>query len=272
MYTLLKLDPTLNLIYELTYESLSTLLKLPQKNLSIFLHDLHTTTIEKILEQYQNQNIRIITIIDQEYPSLLKEIYDPPFVLYASGNINLLQNSKKLSVVGSRMPTKYGINCIKAVLSTVIKEDWVIVSGLARGIDTEAHKYSMSINGKTIAVLGGGFSYIYPAENMALAKEMKETQLLISEYPNHIKPEKWHFPIRNRIISGLSQGTLIIEAKERSGTLITANLALQQGREVFAIPGSIFEKNFQGTNKLIQQGAKLVLNSEDILSELNNIS
>lgn len=272
IYTLLKYDPTLKKIYHLSQDSLQKLLhrQVSSKNVSIFYTDLHTNFIQTLLEKYHQKKIHIITIMDDQYPLLLKEIYDPPFVLYAAGNLDLLQINKKLSVVGSRTPSSYGINCIKEILSPIIQNDWVIVSGFARGIDTEAHKFTMRNHGKTIAVLGGGFSHIYPPENLGMIKDMIKDHLLLTEYPIHIKPQKWHFPMRNRIISGLSYGTLLIEAKERSGSLITSDLALEQGREVFAIPGSIYEKNSVGTNKLIQQGAKLVLNSDDILMELQD--
>lgn len=270
IYTLLKHDATLEEIYHLSQDSLQKLLHLSTKNISQFYADLHTNFIHHTLNYYQQKNIHIITIMDDKYPRLLKEIYDPPFVLYAVGDLKLLEMEKKLSVVGSRTPSNYGINCINKLLSPIIQQNWVIVSGFARGIDTQAHKLAMRQNGKTIAVLGGGFSSIYPPENISLLKEMIEKHLLITEYPVHIKPQKWHFPMRNRIISGLSLGTLLIEAKERSGSLITADLALGQGREVFAVPGSILENNSVGTNKLIQQGAKLVINSQDILTELEN--
>jgi DNA processing protein len=144
----------------------------------------------------------------------------------------------------------------------------VIVSGLANGIDTLAHEHAMKNGGKTIAVIAGGVYHIYPKENAELAKEMMKSQLVISEYPPDTKPLRWHFPARNRIISGLSNGTFIIEAKRKSGSLITANYAVNEGREVFSLPGSIFNQNSLGTNDLIKQGAKLVMSSEDILEEL----
>jgi DNA processing protein len=224
--------------------------------------------ISQQIEQYEKNGIQVITIFDQNYPSLLKEIYQPPWVLFVKGNVSLLEQLPKLAVVGSRQATQYGKNAIRLMFPPLVEKGVVIVSGLANGIDTLAHEYAMKNGGKTIAVIAGGLYHIYPKENLELAKEMMKTQLVISEYPPDMKPLRWHFPARNRIISGLSNGTFIIEAKRKSGSLITANYAVNEGREVFSLPGSIFNQNSLGTNDLIKQGAKLVMSSEDILEEL----
>ncbi|WLD95140.1 DNA-processing protein DprA [Alkalihalobacillus sp. AL-G] len=227
---------------------------------------------QKKYHTYAQQDIQIITILDDEYPEVLREIYDPPFVLYIKGNLDVLQSEKRLSVVGTRDPSENGLKSLRKIVEPLVVQKWTIVSGLAYGIDIHAHKLALTSGGKTIAVLGSGFYHIYPAEHASIASIIGENHLLLSEYPPDTKPSKWQFPMRNRIISGLSRGTLIIEAREKSGSLITGDQALQQGREVFAVPGSIMEPRAGGTNRLIQQGAKLTTSVEDILEELMNIT
>jgi DNA processing protein len=224
--------------------------------------------ISQQIEQYEKNGIKAITIFDENYPSLLKEIYQPPWVLFVKGDLSLLEIHPKLAVVGSRQATLYGKNAISLMFPPLVEKGVVIVSGLANGIDTLAHKYAIKNGGKTIAVIAGGLYHIYPKENAVLAEEMMKSHLVISEYPPCARPLRWHFPARNRIISGLSNGTFIIEAKRKSGSLITANYAVNEGRDVFSLPGSIFNQNSLGTNDLIKQGAKLVMSSEDILEEL----
>ncbi|MCC3357485.1 DNA-processing protein DprA [Bacillus sp. REN16] len=272
IFRILQHDPTLSSIYNYPTTFYEKILPLTKNQMKNFLNDLHSLSIQSMLKQYSNNNVGIITIFDKEYPRLLKQIYDPPWVLYTSGDKALLNSEKLLSVVGSRTPTGLSRQSMSKVLVPLIRQNWVLVSGLARGIDTMAHKLAIDHNGKTIAVIAGGLHHIYPLENKELATTITQHHILISEYPPFTKPEKWQFPMRNRIISGLAQGTMVVEAKERSGSLITADQALNQGREVFAIPGSILEQSCVGTNKLIQSGAKLVLNSEDILSEFQPFS
>lgn len=259
-------DPTLQSIFTLKEHQFPALFQMTEKNTKIFYADLHSTSTDDLIESFNKEHIHLLTIFENEYPAYLSKIYDPPWVLYLKGRKSLLK-SNCISVVGTRNPSYYGNEVIKAILPPLIQNNWTIVSGLAIGIDTQAHKIAIKEKGNTIAVLGSGVNHIYPANNQSLASEMANTQLLLSEFPPHRKAEKWHFPLRNRIISGLSKGTLIIEAKERSGSLITAEQALEQGREVFAVPGSIFDARSQGTNRLIQQGAKLVLTTKDILEE-----
>ncbi len=223
-------------------------------------------------DTYKQQNIHLVTIFDEQYPESLREIYDPPFVLYIKGQLDLLQNTKSLSVVGTRDPSSNGLKSLKKIIEPLVYRGWMIVSGLAYGIDINAHQLTLACGGKTIAVLGNGFDHIYPREHASIASLIGENHILLSEYPPETKPAKWQFPMRNRIISGLSRGTIIIEAREKSGSLITGDQALQQGREVFAVPGSILEPRAAGTHRLIQQGAKLTTNVEDIIEELSNIS
>jgi DNA processing protein len=269
---LLKKDPALkNIDYLLTQDSQQTNLFPPinsnnpsEKSSAI---TLHPDIIREQIRQYETNEIAIITILDKEYPQLLKEIYQPPWALFAKGDLSLLERNPKLAVVGSRQATQYGKNAIRLIFPGLIDHRILIVSGLAKGVDALAHEYAIKNEGKTIAVIAGGFYHIYPKENMNLALEMMKNQLVLSEYPPDTKPERWHFPARNRIISGLSKGTLIIEAKRKSGSLITANFAVNEGRDVFSLPGSIFNPYSTGTNDLIQQGAKLVTGAEDILEE-----
>lgn len=223
---------------------------------------------DKLLNDYTTQNIHLITIFDPDYPDRLKTIYQPPWILFARGDLSLLKNREKLAVVGSRNATAYGIGAINYLFPSLIDKNVLIVSGLARGIDAHAHKTAIKMGGKTIGVIAGGFHNLYPKENVKLAEYMMEKQLVLSEYPPETMPAKWQFPMRNRIISGLSEGTLVVEARKKSGSLITADFALNEGRDVFAVPGSILSPDSDGVHYLIQQGAKLVKSSEDILEEL----
>lgn len=269
IHRLLQYDPTLSSIYHLSPKKLETLLEISKTSLLNLVNDLHSTKIQSMLKQYYEKNIHVITIFDDAYPALLKQIFDPPWVLYAKGDISLLNTKKLISVVGTRLATEYGFKSLQKLIPPLIENEWCVVSGLAEGIDTIAHKLTIANGGKTIAVIGSGFYHIYPKSNQQLVECVEIDHLLLSEYPPTTKPQRWHFPMRNRIISGLSAGTIVIEAKERSGSLITADQALQQGREVFAVPGSILDEKCTGTNRLIQQGAKLVISHEDIFEELN---
>ncbi|MBM6618458.1 DNA-processing protein DprA [Bacillus suaedaesalsae] len=264
---ILKFDPTLNSLYQLTPMELHEKIKLPFEKVKKLYNDLQSITIASMLEQYKSQNIQCISIFDDLYPSLLKQISNPPWVLYAKGNIELLGHSRMVAVVGTRYPTYYGRTITNSLVQSLISYDFVTISGLAKGIDALVHHYTLQHSGKTIAILGSGFQHIYPKENQSLASIVMNDGLMLSEYPPNREPRKWQFPERNRIISGLSLGTVVVEAKEKSGSLITADLALEQNREVFAVPGPINSECSRGTNLLIQQGAKLVLNPEDIVTE-----
>ena len=260
--TILKADSMLTNIYEeKSYSSL-----FPQTNTS--LSTLHNIPIDKLLTEYASRNIHLITIFDDAYPERLKTIYQPPWVLFAKGDISLLKYGLSLAVVGSRDATSYGLKTIECLFPELVENQTLIVSGLAKGIDAQAHKTAIRLGGKTVGVIAGGFNHIYPKENINLAHFMMEHQLVISEYPPSAYPEKWQFPMRNRIISGVTKGTLVVEAKKKSGSLITAEFALNEGREVFAIPGSILTPDSDGVHELIQQGAKLIKNSQEILEEL----
>ena len=224
--------------------------------------------IEKHIRYIEENNIDIVTIKDKEYPEGLKNIYDPPIVLYVKGNKEILNNKQtKIAIVGCRKATEYGLKTARYFAYNLAnKKDIIIVSGLAKGIDSISHIGSIEAKGKTIAVIGNGLDSVYPKENSKLYEEIiKNEGTIITEYPLGTKPNKMNFPARNRIISGLSKGIIVVEAKEKSGTLITVDFALEQGREVYVIPGNINSKNSVGTNRLIKEGAKVVTSFEDII-------
>ncbi len=224
--------------------------------------------IDKYLEYMKKYNIEIITIKDKEYPDKLKVIYDPPIVLYIKGNKEIL-NEKSMAIVGCRSCTKYGENIAKKLAYNLSLTNINIISGLAKGIDSFAHKGSLAAKGKTIAVVGCGLDRVYPEENKALFNEIiKNGGTIISEYIIGTKPLAKNFPRRNRIISGMSDGLIVVEAREKSGTLITVDFALEQGKNIYAVPGNIDNLNSYGTNELIKQGAKVVTSMQDILEDL----
>ncbi|MCI8641410.1 MAG: DNA-protecting protein DprA [Clostridia bacterium] len=228
--------------------------------------------IQKHINYMKKNEIDIINVEDEEYPNSLKEIYDFPISLYVKGNSSIL-SEKNLSIIGCRECTDYGKSATKYFAYNLSKCGLNIVSGLARGIDSYAHwgcifaQRESKEACKTIAVVGNGLDILYPRENYVLANEIiKNGGAIISEYPCGVKPDKMNFPARNRIISGISNGVLVVEAKEKSGTLITVDFALEQGRDVFVIPGNINSVNSVGTNGLIKYGAKMVTCFQEILN------
>ncbi|MBN1479819.1 DNA-protecting protein DprA [candidate division KSB1 bacterium] len=223
------------------------------------------------IRKARNYKADILTYWDETYPQLLKQVNDPPLLLYAQGKKELFV-LQSIAIVGTRMPSTYGKLMADRFARELSARNIVVVSGLARGIDTIAHRAVVQSKGGTIAVLGSGVDQIYPEENKSLAKEICECGLVLSEFPMGAKPDAPHFPRRNRIISGLSAGVLVVEAGPKSGALITADFALEQNREVFALPGNINNAKSYGGNCLIQQGAKLVLTVDDILEELGHSS
>ncbi len=224
---------------------------------------------ESELKNLTKIGANIITYYDDEYPEILKNTYAPPIILYTMGDTSLLK-SKSIAIVGTRRPSRYGIRQAEKFSEELSKNGLMITSGLARGIDSAAHNSCLQNNGKTIAVVGSGLDWIYPPENKALFHNIAENGLVISEYSLGTKPDGKHFPQRNRIIAGLSLGTVVVETKLSGGALNTASIALSENREVFAIPGNLGVSTSEGTNKLIQKGeAKLVIRVEDILEELN---
>lgn len=218
-------------------------------------------------EKLQDQ--QYVTWLSSDYPAELLELPYPPLVIFYRGNLDLL-DYPRLAFVGARQASKYSTQVISKLLPTIVKRQFVIVSGLAKGVDRMSHEMTIRSGGLTIGVVGCGLDICYPREVSALFGEMKKNHLVLSEYPQGTPIQKNHFPMRNRIIAGLSKATCVIEAKERSGSLITAQLALDYGKEVFAIPGEILTGQSDGCHRLIQDGAKCVVSVQDILEELPN--
>lgn len=221
----------------------------------------------KELDLCKNLGIKIISLNDKEYPENLKNIYGPPLCLYVKGEL-LPSDKLSLAIVGSRRASFYGLSCAEKFSYELADLGITIISGLARGIDTYAHKGALKARGRTLAVLGSGLNCVYPPENKRLSEDIAKIGAVISEFPFNTQPLAQNFPRRNRIISGLSLAVIVVEAARNSGALITSDFALEQGRDVFAVPGEVSSATSFGTNQLIKQGAKLIDSVEDILEEL----
>lgn len=225
-----------------------------------------SSTFARELARLEAAQIAVISIADARYPQSLRWIPDPPLVLYLHGTLEE-EDGLAVAVVGSRKPSNYGKAMAQRFSTELVQHGFTVVSGLARGIDSQAHRSAMQAGGRTIAILGSGLNVIYPPENHRLCENIREQGAVLSEFPLDTKPDRWNFPRRNRIISGMALGTLVIEAAAHSGALHTARHTLEQGREVFAIPGRIDVPHSRGTNNLIKQGAKLVEHIDDIVAE-----
>lgn len=223
--------------------------------------------VSKQLQHLQNKQYKNVTLWDKNYPPRLKNIYDPPVLLFYTGRLSIASN-QAIGVVGSRYPSAYGKVATNHICEKLAMKNITIISGFARGVDTIAHRVALDAGMATIAVLGTGLDVVYPAENKKLYASLAEKNLIITEYLFETKPDAANFPKRNRIISGLSLGVVVTEAAQKSGALLTAAYALEQNREVFAVPGPINSAKSMGTNDLIKQGAKLVANVDDITSEI----
>ena len=220
-----------------------------------------------LVAHYKSIDITPICYYHKTYPIDLKNIYDPPFMLYTKGKVEYLHESiAKLAIVGTRSVTEMSEQIVKRIVDESLMKNFIIVSGLAKGIDSITHGHVDQLNGKTIAVIAGGHQYHYPKCTMSIRKELESNHLVVSEYPPMVAPKKWMYPMRNRIISGLSRGVVIIQAKEKSGSLITLDCALDQNRDAFCVPGSILDETFSGNNLKIQEGAYPILSASDILS------
>lgn len=241
---------------------------LDQRSLRNLLETRECVDLDRELRRVEAAGVRVLTWEDPDYPRLLREIPDPPPVLYVRGRLEP-EDAWAVAVVGTRRASAYGKEVTRRLVDTLARSGITIVSGLARGIDGVAHWAALDAGGRTIAVLGCGVDRVYPPEHRELARRIAQQGALVSEYPLGTPPEARNFPPRNRIISGLSLGVLITEAGKGSGALITADYAAEQGRDVFAVPGSILAAGSSGTNRLIQDGAKMVLEAADILRELN---
>lgn len=261
---LLELYKTPEEIYKLTKEKLMNINGIGEAIAKEIIISKNEKILNYHIKYMKENNIKIININEREYPQTLKEIYDPPISLYVKGNIEKL-NNKNIGIVGCRECTTYGKKSAEYFAYNLSKQNINIVSGLAKGIDSYAHLGSLN-TGNTIAVLGNGLDMIYPKENLELANEIvKRGGTIISEYPCGTKPDKMKFPARNRIISGISKSVIVVEAKEKSGTLLTVDFALEQGRDVYVVPGNINSINSIGTNELLKQGAKIITCYKDII-------
>ncbi len=225
---------------------------------------------ERILADCARAGIFILTMADALYPERLRNIYQPPVLLYGKGAMPLFDEEAAVAIVGTRQCTPYGVHCAEKLGYELTQQGGMVVSGMARGVDSAAMRGALRFGGFTCAVLGGGVDVIYPAENRRLYEDIAATGVLLSEYPPGTRPDGWHFPMRNRILSGLSVATVVVEAPARSGALITAGNALEQGREVFAVPGPIDAPNSVGCHRLLREGAGLATCGWDILGEFEN--
>ncbi len=217
----------------------------------------------------EKQQIRFITYLDEDYPFCLKNIYGPPLFLFVKGDFKKEDFRRSIAVVGTRKPTNYGRMMTDKITEVLVQNGFTIVSGLAEGIDTQAHKSCLKNNGRTVAVLGTGQDVIFPSFNKTLSDNILLNGCLISEYLPFAKIDKWNFVNRNRIISGLSLGTIVVEGKKQSGAMITAKFALEQNREIFALPGNANQETSEGPNFLIKQGANIISKPQDILEVFN---
>ncbi len=217
----------------------------------------------KFINYLATRGIEVLTIVDEKYPKQFKQLYNPPLVIYCLGRTELL-NSKMFAIIGSRKNKKYSEDVCKWLVST-LNNNVTVISGLAIGIDSLAHKYAIKHHLNTIAIIGSGFNKVYPFSNQELADNIANNYLLLSEYPPDVCAEKINFPLRNRLIASLCEKLYVIEAAIKSGSLITANIALELGKEIYCVPGNIFETNYQGSHQLINDGAYLL----DIRNEEN---
>jgi len=221
--------------------------------------------LDKEVERIKRCGVKVVTWEDESYPLALRNIYDPPPILFVKGD--LPAEMQAVAIVGTRRPTPYGKTVARELARQLSSAGWWVISGLARGIDSCAHQGALECSGKTVAVLGCGIDVVYPRENLSLYRQIEKTGALVTEFPLGTPPEAGNFPARNRIISALARGVVVVEAAESSGALITANFALEQGRDVFAVPGPITSRLSRGPHSLLKEGAKLVENAGDILEE-----
>ncbi|MDD5730656.1 MAG: DNA-processing protein DprA [Candidatus Omnitrophica bacterium] len=256
-------------IFEAPAEKLRMAAGIGEKSASA-IHSLKAQDLAEEFRLASKNGLKIITCNDQQYPAGLKHIPDPPIVLYVKGEW-AQKDLLSIAIVGSRNASFYGLSNAADFSRRLSERGFTIVSGMARGIDTYAHKGALKQRGRTIAVMGSGFNHIYPPENRGLCEEISKNGAVISEFPMNARPLRQNFPRRNRVISGLSLGVLVVEAAKNSGALITVDFALEQGREVFALPGKIDSSHSYGPNHLIKQGAKLVSCVEDILEEMEGL-
>ena len=264
--SLINEERSLSSFFRLSGKSLRSL-RLPEKSIGAIVGGAAFRTAEQELRELPRLGLDLVTWDSPRYPRLLRRIHDPPPVLYCAGRVDALAGPS-VALVGSRRPTVYGKEVSRKLSRELSALGLCVVSGLARGVDSEAHLGALREEGGTVGVLGCGIDVVYPPENGELFRRVREQGCLVSEFPRGSPPARYHFPARNRIISGLAHGTVVTQAAKGSGSIITANLALEQGREVWAVPGAITLPLSWGPNWLIQQGAKPVLSVQDVLEEL----
>ena len=267
MEKLMKQIPNINDIWTMNSNEVCNIKGIKPKIVEKIIENRNDDYFNRLFESIEEHNMDIITILDEDYPKSLHHIYDSPKVLYIKGNLKE-EDHLSIGIVGSRKSTAYGKWATEKFVKELVNMDVTIVSGLALGIDAIAHKTAIEEGGRTIAVLGNGIDTIYPKRNKALYGEIPKNGAILTEYTLGVPPLAYNFPQRNRIISGLSLGIIVIEAKEQSGSLITAYHALEQGKEVFALPGNINSIFSKGTNQLIKDGAKILMDIEDIIEEV----
>ncbi|WP_205407207.1 DNA-processing protein DprA [Sporosarcina sp. PTS2304] len=265
---LIEENPALEKLETYSTEYWTRLLNLPKEKAVQFTERYKEIERLPLVELLEKVNCSPITIFHRNYPEELKQLYDPPAVIYCMGNEKLLRSRLRVGIIGSRQATYYSKKALDFIVPPLVDRNIPIVSGLAAGADTMAHQAAMDFGGETIGVLGHGFSHMYPKKNMKIAQEIAKNHLLITEYPPYFSPAKWTFPMRNRIISGLSNALVITESVERSGTMSTVEHALDHGKEIFAVPGAIDSPLSAGPNKLIDEGAKPLWSGFQILDSL----
>ena len=266
---LYELDPNLDRFSIYSAGKLASILRITTEKaakLKANLFDCSSTPYEQL---YERHAITPIPFTNPLYPDYLLTLIDPPAILYAKGDLSLLEKKMKIAIIGSRKASLYSEQVLSFIVPPLVENDIVIVSGLAKGADTLAHKAAIAYGGKTIAVLGHGLFHLYPKENEKIRDEIGENHLLITEYPPYVRPERWTFPMRNRIISGLSDAVIVTEAARKSGTMSTVEHALDHGKDIYAVPGPVTSILSEGPNKLIDEGAQPLWNGFQVVSLLN---
>lgn len=268
LQTLLEVDPDLQKIEQMPTQEIARFLNLSIEKAGCLQESYANTLISPLKQAYDAHNIIPIPFHHPMYPNKLLALYDPPVVLYTKGVVDILKNWRRMAIVGSRQATGYSEKILNLIVPPLVENDYVIVSGLAKGADRMAHEATLRFAGQTIAVLGHGLFHLYPKENKKLAEVIEKEHLLISEYPPYVKPQKWYFPMRNRIISGMSEGILVTEAAEKSGTLSTIDHGLENGKHIFVVPGDITKPLSKGPHKLLLEGATPIWNGYQIIEEI----
>lgn len=262
---LLQMDPTLQSVPTLSARQLARHVNLPIGKANQLKQYLLQDPLDQLLDCYQRAAITPIPFTHADYPQQLHQLIDPPTVLYVQGNRRILDSVRKVAIIGARKATAYSESALRYIIPPLVQEDIVVVSGLAKGADRMAHEGAIRYGGMTIAVLGHGFNHLYPQEHRQLKEELVRQHAVVTEYPPYVRPARWTFPMRNRIISGLSDAIIVTESKRKSGTMSTITHGLDHGKEVFAVPGPIHSSLSEGPNYLIQEGATPITNGFQVL-------